>query len=459
MVNQKFSLDDQFLLDFPSRLKVPKEVAVVGAGRWGKIICNVLTQFTPPASKIHLLAERNYADARNWLQDNLVNGQQNTGYERIELSESFNDILHDSSIEAAFVTKMAAQHYEATRQLLLHDKHVFVEKPFVLHTREASELVQLAAEKGLVLVVGYEYMLARHIHRLSNMMAKHLADVSTIEILWEDPAKELKWGVRKQTDLSGNIITDLYPHILSQLFVLLGKENISLSSFQSSDACWEARLELLYGTTAVTVSLSKSAGESRRSIRVNSSGGEHLELDHTKEPGDLRLNGTLLPREPRWDRFPSPITSEIAYYFSQIETPNSELPTTAENSIHIVEATELADSFLEDQQTKVLRGWQLQELPEKPSENVLQILRHHMLCPLLDHGLISNPKDVEGLDRLLAHVATFVHQFSGTPWITEQEVLDQKGLTKLELSQLNGAMRDSHFLQRLMTREKSGQKC
>jgi dTDP-4-amino-4,6-dideoxy-D-glucose ammonia-lyase len=454
----KFSLDEEFLRGFHSVLRVPKEVAVVGAGRWGKIICNVLAQFTPPISKIHLVAERNYSQAENWLRENLSNSRENSGYERIVLSESLQEILQETSIEAAFVTKMAGQHYTATRQLLLHGKHVFVEKPFVLHKYQAEDLAQLAAERDRTLVVGHEYMLARHIHYLSALVEERLVDISSIELLWEAPATEEKWGIRKQLDLSANVIIDLYPHILSQVSVLLGKQQISLTNVRSKDACWQARLELLYGSTPVIVSLDKSAKTAKRSIAVTSSKGEVLVLDYTKEPGELRLNGALLPQDPLWDLFPSPLSGEMAYFFAQIEAPDRELPTTGENSIYIVEATELANSKIVDLQNEVMRDWLLQDLPATPPENVLLILRHHLVCPLLDHGLINDPKDIPVLDSWLAKVAAIVHQFSSAPWTTQEEILERNGLSRPELIQLNGAIRESDFLQRLILHEGIGQK-
>ena len=39
---------------------------------------------------------------------------------------------------------MAAEHYSVTKSMVLSNKHVFVEKPFVLDVEEAEELIQLS---------------------------------------------------------------------------------------------------------------------------------------------------------------------------------------------------------------------------------------------------------------------------------------------------------------------------
>ena len=41
------------------------------------------------------------------------------------------------------------EHYEVTKQALLHGKHVFSEKPLAVDMQEADELMELAAKKGL----------------------------------------------------------------------------------------------------------------------------------------------------------------------------------------------------------------------------------------------------------------------------------------------------------------------
>jgi muramoyltetrapeptide carboxypeptidase len=97
---------------------VPDAVAVVGAGRWGKILCNVLTAFSPAIPSIVLVAERNHAATAQWLDERRRELPRN-GHDRVVVSASLRDVLDSNRVEAAFVTKMASEHYAVTRQLLL----------------------------------------------------------------------------------------------------------------------------------------------------------------------------------------------------------------------------------------------------------------------------------------------------------------------------------------------------
>ena len=49
-----------------TELSIPNQVAVIGGGRWGKITCNILSQFQPQISKIYLVSQRNFKNSLDW---------------------------------------------------------------------------------------------------------------------------------------------------------------------------------------------------------------------------------------------------------------------------------------------------------------------------------------------------------------------------------------------------------
>ena len=357
-----FVLDVGFLTGLKNHLAVPDGVAVVGAGRWAKVMCHVLTQFSPPVSHIALVAEHSYAATQRWLDErSRVAGH--SGLERVVVNRSLDEVVENDGVDVAFVTKMASDHYAATRQLLLARKHVLVEKPFVLKPAEAETLVRLAKRQGLTLAVGYEFMFARPLHHLREMTESHLTDVREVRFVWEDCAGVEKWGVRKQPDLSANAITDLYPHILSQLVVLFGDQDVSLRSVTSRDGCWKALISFWYGSVSVTAALDKEAAEPRRSILVRSASGSCLTLDYTREPGELDLDGAALPPDRLAKSFPSSLTSEIAYFFAGTRRPVMNLPNSADRTVRFVKSMDQANSELVVRQTEEVRPWFMERRP------------------------------------------------------------------------------------------------
>ena len=61
------------------------------------------------------------------------------------------EVLQNSEVEVILNLTRPYDHYEVTKAALLHGKHVYSEKPLAINMEEAKELVELAADKGLLL--------------------------------------------------------------------------------------------------------------------------------------------------------------------------------------------------------------------------------------------------------------------------------------------------------------------
>jgi predicted dehydrogenase len=65
--------------------------------------------------------------------------------------------MHDARVDAVLIATPTATHYELGRQALETGKHVLIEKPLATRSREAAELVRLAEERELMLMVGHVF--------------------------------------------------------------------------------------------------------------------------------------------------------------------------------------------------------------------------------------------------------------------------------------------------------------
>jgi dTDP-4-amino-4,6-dideoxy-D-glucose ammonia-lyase len=441
-----------FLTQLADRLVVPDQVAIVGSGRWARVICRVLTEFAPPISRIVLVAERNFTATQAWLEEQKQASGSN-GYARVEVVPALRDVLDSPRVEAAFVTKMASEHYASTRELLLAGKHVLVEKPFVLSSKEAIELTALAAAARRTLAVGYEFMFAPPLHRLRDAIEQYVPDASRVTFAWEDCRNAVKYGVRKEPDLSANAITDIYPHILSQLLLLFGQQAVTIRQVTMRDGCSDARVHFEYGTLDATAAIDKDAAVPRRTIEVASPSGHTLRLDFTHEPGQIDLDGRPLPPDGLSDAVPGSLTAEIAYFFARIRRPDVTIPNAADQTLPVVEATERANTDLLTAQTREVRSWLWQDMPDGTPDAVHRIMRHQLLDGALRHGLVDHPKQYEALDRWAGHTFRIVHRLSREPWTAQADILKQEGLDAEQLLRLNGAIRESDFLQNLIVKE------
>ena len=65
---------------------------------------------------------------------------------------SYEEMVNDPEVELVYVASPHSLHFEHAKLCLEHGKHVLVEKPFTVNAAQAQELIDLAKQKGLLLV-------------------------------------------------------------------------------------------------------------------------------------------------------------------------------------------------------------------------------------------------------------------------------------------------------------------
>ena len=85
---------------------------------------------------------------------------------------SWRQVLDDDAIEGVVVAAPAVAHYHLSREALQAGKNVFVEKPFALRGAQATDLCQIAADRGLILMVGHLLQYHPAFRRLKQLASK-----------------------------------------------------------------------------------------------------------------------------------------------------------------------------------------------------------------------------------------------------------------------------------------------
>lgn len=196
-----------------------KKIALIGFGYWGP---NLL---------------RNYMELKGvevvWVCDK--NAQRlalaNSRYPSVLLTEDVQDVLSDPHVDAVVIATPISTHYALSKAALEAGKHVFVEKPMTADSREARELVGLARNRGLTLMVGHTFEYSPPV-----MMIKQIIDSGELGDVYFVASSRVNLGLH-QRDVS--VIWDLAPHDLSILFYWLGEEPTQVHAFGRSclDGC------------------------------------------------------------------------------------------------------------------------------------------------------------------------------------------------------------------------------
>lgn len=121
--------------------KTSPRIAVIGSGYWGK---NLVRNFHQIGA-LDLICDRS--------EDLLANFSEQ--YPGVKTCLALSDVLKDENIDGVVIATPAETHYGLAKEALLGGKHVYVEKPLVLDEREGEELIELARQRKLVLMVGH----------------------------------------------------------------------------------------------------------------------------------------------------------------------------------------------------------------------------------------------------------------------------------------------------------------
>lgn len=186
-----------------------KAVGLIGLGYWGK---NLLRNFH------ELGALRAACDAHGPTLD-----QWKAKYPDVKFTSNYRDLLDDKEIRAIAIAAPAAQHFALAKEALLAGKDLFVEKPITLTVKEGREIVDLAREKGLVLMVGHILQYHPAVTKLKELIAK--GELGKIQYVYSN---RLNIGKLRTEE---NIWWSFAPHDISIILSLLNEEPSRVQAF------------------------------------------------------------------------------------------------------------------------------------------------------------------------------------------------------------------------------------
>jgi predicted dehydrogenase len=168
---------------------------VIGYGYWGPNIVRNLVGLED--SQVLAIADTSAA----------ARGRAQKAYPGIRVTESAAEVITSPEIDAIAVISPVWTHYELTKKSLENDKHVFVEKPFTSTTAQAEELINLASQKNLRIMVDHTFLFTGAVRRIAKLIEE-----GTLGNLYYYDSTRVNLGLF-QHDI--NVLWDLAPHDLS----------------------------------------------------------------------------------------------------------------------------------------------------------------------------------------------------------------------------------------------------
>ena len=146
-------------------------------------------------------------------------------YPGAQTTTDYSELLKDPEVEAIVIATPVATHFPIARQALLAGKHVLIEKPLTACVREAEELIALAAENGLTLMVDHTFVYTGAVRKIKEIVGRgELGD-----LLYFD-SNRINLGLF-QRDI--NVVWDLAPHDLSIMDFIIERQPEALTAIGS----------------------------------------------------------------------------------------------------------------------------------------------------------------------------------------------------------------------------------
>jgi predicted dehydrogenase len=185
-------------------------VGVIGYGYWGP---NLVRNFNQnPATRIAMVADRD--------EQRLAAAKKT--YPAIETTTDPYALMRSPKVDAVAIAVPVRYHYEMARAALELGKHVWLEKPMALTSKECEDLVNAGERTGLTLLVDHTFLYTGAVHKM-----KQVIDAGELGDLWYVDSVRINLGLF-QHDV--NVVWDLAPHDFSILQFLLNRMPLSLSS-------------------------------------------------------------------------------------------------------------------------------------------------------------------------------------------------------------------------------------
>ena len=140
-------------------------------------------------------------------------------------SHSVKDLLNDKEIEIILNLTIPKAHYEVAKKALLHNKHVYSEKPMAINLNQGKELVKLAKKKKLYIGNAPDTFLGGGNQKSKEILEKNLiGKINLGNSIFAFPGVQSyhpnpePWFAKKE----GGPVIDMGPYYLTALVNLLG---------------------------------------------------------------------------------------------------------------------------------------------------------------------------------------------------------------------------------------------
>ena len=186
------------------------KIGVVGFGYWGpNLVRNFLSTPSVDGVVVFDSSEKRLQVARQ-------------KFPSIETVTRYEDLLKRDDVQAVAIATPVSTHFALGMKALEAGKHVLLEKPMAENGKQCEQMVDLAAEKKLALMVDHTFIYTGAVRKIKEMINEGRLG----EIMYFDSVR-VNLGLFQHDT---NVLWDLAPHDLSIMDYLIGQDPVAVSA-------------------------------------------------------------------------------------------------------------------------------------------------------------------------------------------------------------------------------------
>lgn len=222
-----------------------------------------------------------------------------------EVTASLDELLADERIDLVVITSPNQTHYPYAKQALLAGKHVVVEKPFVISSVEAEDLIETARQQNRKLSVYQNRRWDNDFLTVKRLIeAGRLGDIASYEAHFDRYRPQVSNRWREQAGPGAGMLYDLGAHLIDQALHLFGKPASVYADLFAQRAGSEVddyfHLILMYGNMRVILHSGSLVMQNGPRFQVHGSLGSFIKYGLDSQEDMLRQGG--LPGQPGWGK-------------------------------------------------------------------------------------------------------------------------------------------------------------
>ena len=321
-------------------------LALVGGGRWARVIASVLADLELPFATVVVVSRSNAAVLTQMFSA--------SRFARFVIVPTIEEALNRFGLGAAIIANAARAHVASAERMIGAGIPVLIEKPAALSVNDGRRLLQMADRNGVCAMPSLPFLYCSYLDRFAEVLGSHPEKITRLRLEWSDPAAEIRYGERKSYDPGVSVAQDVAPHVWAILSQVAGGaiEADGVRSCRIARGGRSVCYSLHVDGVKCLVSMRRDAPARRRLLKAKMASRKDTAMDFSVEPGIILRGSTSVSGDVQWAQSPGPVLRQIQEFFS---TLNRKTPKrAAEALLGSVALAERCDALLKQRQLKWL---------------------------------------------------------------------------------------------------------